>query len=61
MKIIFGFVCVLTLLSSTGCVFWGGRDRADDPEHRRAAGNDGHPNGVDHREYPGDVEHRVNP
>jgi len=60
MKKILLLVCGVTVLASTGCVFWGGHNRADDPEHRRAAGNDGHPNGVDHSEYPGDMDHREN-
>ena len=60
MKMIYLLICAATLLGSTGCVFWGGRDHADDQEHRRAVGHDEHPNGVDHGEYPGDMDHREN-
>jgi len=54
MKTILLLICAVTLLTSTGCVFWGDRDHEGDREHHRAAGHDDHPNGVDHGEYPGD-------
>jgi len=46
------------LLGSTGCVFWRGQDPADD--HRSPAAHDEHSTGVDHGEYPGDMNHDAN-
>ena len=58
MKIILFLFCAVTLLASTGCIYWGGHDRGGDREHHREFGHDEHSSGVDHGEYPGD--HREN-
>ena len=60
MKIILLAICTITLLASAGCVFRGGHDHADVREHRHYGDNDGPPNGVDHRERPGDRDHDAN-
>ena len=46
MRLFLLLVC-LTLLTATGCIFWGGRD--GDRRH------DEHSAGVDHGEHPGDL------
>ena len=46
---LFLFLVCLTLLTATGCIFWGGRDGG--------RGHDEHSGGVDHGEHPGDHDH----
>ena len=48
-KFILTILSALALFTATGCVFRGDRD----DRHRPAE----HPNGVDHGEYPGDMNH----
>ena len=55
MKIILLLICVMTLLASTGCAVWSGRDGADNQEHRQHEAMVEHASGVDHGEYPGDM------
>jgi hypothetical protein len=54
-KIIIILICVMTLLASTGCAVWGGRTRADNQELRQHEAMVEHSSGVDHGEYPGDM------
>ena len=60
MKIILLAVCAVTLLASTGCIFRGGRDRADVRDHRQYGDRGEHSTGVDHGERPGDRDHDAN-
>jgi hypothetical protein len=55
-KILFIF-CAAGLLASSGCVAWRGHDHDDFRDHRPDGGRDDHPNGVDHGEHPGDMDH----
>jgi hypothetical protein len=57
MRIILLLICTVTLLASTGCVFWGGRDRGGDRDQWQHRDHEDRPSGVDHREYPGDLDH----
>jgi hypothetical protein len=50
MKIILTLLTLSILFAATGCAFRGNRDQQ--PEH--PAGSSG---GVDHGEYPGDMDH----
>jgi len=54
MKFILLALTGIALLPVTGCVFPGNRDHSDDRNH---PGGD-HPAGVDHGEYPGDMDHQ---
>jgi hypothetical protein len=58
MKKILILLGVAGLLASTGCIFWRGHDHAEVRDHRQDRDQDGHPNGVDHGEHPGDMDHR---
>jgi flagellar basal body-associated protein FliL len=60
MKIILLIICWVTLLASTGCVFWRGQDHAEVRERRPPAMGDEHSVGVDHGEHPGDMDHDAN-
>ena len=65
MKFILLALCTLSLLATTGCFFTGDRDHSDAdhsrPHERWQDSTRGdHPSGVDHREYPGDLDHNEN-
>ena len=60
MKIILLFICAVTWLASTGCVFWRGHDRGDVRDHRHYGDQDEHRSGADHGEHPGDQNHDAN-
>lgn len=54
------FLLILTdlaLLATTGCIFPGHRDRSDDRGRPGFGQHEGHSAGVDHGEYPGDMNH----
>ena len=58
MKKILLFICVLTLLSTTGCIMFPGHgDRSDNQGGPGFAQHDDHSAGVDHGEHPGDEDH----
>jgi hypothetical protein len=54
------FLLILTdlaLLATTGCIFPGHRDRSDDRASPGFGQHKEHSAGVDHGEYPGDMNH----
>jgi hypothetical protein len=55
MKFILLTLTIITLLSSTGCIFRGDRAHADN-QGRLADEHQG-PTGVDHGEHPSDLDH----
>jgi len=63
MKKILQLICAAGLLGTAGCVFWDGHDHADDQDRRSPmapVAPDYHSSGVDHSEFPGDMDHDPN-
>jgi hypothetical protein len=62
MKTILLLTAALGLFAATGCIFVGHRDRPEDRDHTVIIHEgEPHPHGVDHGEYPNDVEHQERP
>lgn len=57
MKFLLLILTDLALLATTGCIFPGNRDHADDRGRIGYAHNDNHSSGVDHGEHPDDMDH----
>jgi hypothetical protein len=60
MKRILPFICVVSLLASTGCVFSRDHDHGDGRDHHSPAVNDDHSAGVSHWEDPDNSAHDAN-
>jgi hypothetical protein len=65
MRFILLLICVVTLLASTGCVFWRGQGHAGDQTHTQYGDNDlssgAGPSDAGPKEYPGDSNQRESP
>jgi hypothetical protein len=55
------FASLLGVLASTGCAFRDDRNHARDPDHARAGVDQNYSTGVDHGEFPGDMNHDEDP
>jgi hypothetical protein len=49
------------VLASAGCASWNDRDHARDADHARAGPDQNYSTGVDHGEFPGDMNHDEDP
>ena len=57
MKFLLFILGAATLLATAGCLSFGHRDDAAGRESVQEADEKPHPAGVDHGEYPGDINH----
>ena len=57
MKIFLFALAVAALFTTAGCLSFGQRDDAAGRESVKEANQKPHPAGVDHSEYPGDINH----
>ncbi len=58
MKSVLYIICLTILLTSTGCLFWGGREHSDRGGPTRYGDYNEHSGDMGHQDHPGDMDHQ---